>query len=498
IDFGKSDEGLLFLVLEYLEGCDLEHMLAERGALPLEETIDLLLQAIEAVAEAHSNGIVHRDLKPGNLFVTRDVYGCPCIKVLDFGISKLVDAETELKATAASAVMGTPVYMPPEQMRGAHAADHRADIWALGTILYECLTGKAAWSGATLNEVCVRVATDPTPSVRALVPSTPPAVDAIVERCLRKDPAERYQSVLELGEALAKLLPEIGRPAMSRVYHLVRNDLPQNDRAGINGAGSVGYLGGRTSTAWGEQTRVRPLTRRFRLPPLLRRTAPALLLLVTGGLAGTWWRWSDYRTGKAPLIRELMTAPTPVFVTEIARTYSEPNLGQNVSVGAPPVSETTGVESVSERKRSPSETTAHPVEDASETDNGGAKPAEKAKDDVRSNTGKVPLLARQQMARLRQPALKGSPPIKQRKFQVSSAAPNTTLDTVSDPTIPNAPVTPPMANSVPAPSVDNAAPTPPINNPPPAPSDPASAPSNPAPAGNESDGSVTPDWGGRR
>lgn len=499
IDFGKSDEGLLYLVLEYLEGCDLEHMLAERGALPLEETIDLLLQAIEAVAEAHSNGIVHRDLKPGNLFVTRDVYGCPCIKVLDFGISKLVDAETELKATAASAVMGTPVYMPPEQMRGAHAADHRADIWALGTILYECLTGKAAWSGATLNEVCVRVATDPTPSVRALLPSTPPDVDAIVERCLRKDPAERYQSVLELGEALAKLLPEIGRPAMSRVYHLVRND-PQNDPAGMNAAGGVGYLSGRTSAAWGEQTRVRPLTRRFRLPLLLRRTAPALLLLVTGGLAGTWWRWSDYRTGKAPLIRELMTAPTPVFVSEIARTNAETNLGQRVSVGASPVSETTVVESVPEREPAPAEATAHPVEDASETDKSGVRPAEKERVDARSNTGKVSLVARQPMARPRQPALKGSPPIKQRKFHVSGSFPNTTrtAGSVSEPPISNAPATPPMANTVPAASVDNAAPIPPTNNPPPAPSDSAPAPNNPAPAGNESDGSVTPDWGGRR
>lgn len=422
IDFGKSDAGLLFLVMEYLEGRDLEHMLAERGALPLEETIELLLQTVEAVAEAHSNGIVHRDLKPGNLFVTRDVYGCASVKVLDFGISKLVVPEPELKpATAVSAVMGTPVYMPPEQMRGAHAADHRADIWALGAILYECLTGKPAWSGATLNEVCVRVASDATPSVRQLVPSMPPAVDAIVARCLRKDPAERYQSVLDFGEALAALLPELGRPAMNRVYRLVSNDAPQNDHSSLTSTTRrIGSIRGGTSTAWGEPTRVRRVTRRFTLPPFVWKTAPALLLLITGGLAGTWWRWIHHTRAEVLAPSELLTVPASPPSSEID--------------GSRPGSTTTDSVEVSS------------IDTMNSTD---------ARQEVLANkVNKKAILSSVTSPRNASPPEPPPPPVKQEDRPAPRAAVNTAAP-------------PAMSNTS----------------------------AGPAP---ESDGSATPDWGGRR
>ncbi|MGC4069042.1 MAG: serine/threonine-protein kinase [Polyangiaceae bacterium] len=155
LDVGRGLPGSAFLVMEYLDGDDFEEILKRRGALPVGEAAEYLLQVCEAMYEAHGMGIVHRDLKPANLFLTRDVYGERCVKVLDFGISK-VSRETDaqdLSITANATVVGTPLYMPPEQMRGTAFVDGRADIWALGAIFYELVTGKPAWSGSTLSEI---------------------------------------------------------------------------------------------------------------------------------------------------------------------------------------------------------------------------------------------------------------------------------------------------------------------------------------------------------
>lgn len=136
-DVGTLENGAPYMVMEFLHGADLAAVMAERGLLPVAEAVSYVLQACEAIAEAHSLGIVHRDLKPQNLFVTRKVDGRPLIKVLDFGISKSMDTQSGLSLTRTSSIMGSPLYMSPEQMRSSKNVDQRSDIWAIGVVLYE-------------------------------------------------------------------------------------------------------------------------------------------------------------------------------------------------------------------------------------------------------------------------------------------------------------------------------------------------------------------------
>jgi serine/threonine-protein kinase len=196
IDVGSLETGAPYMVLEYLEGADLSNV--SRAQLTVGGIVDLMLQACEALAEAHSLGIVHRDVKPANFFITRGADGAPLLKVLDFGISKTPVTGSNL--TATQAVMGTPAYMSPEQMRSSRDVDHRSDIWALGVVLYELLQGAPPFGGDTFSSMVIKVVTDPLPQMTVQLPGD---LAAIVYRCLEKDPARRFQNVAELAHALA-------------------------------------------------------------------------------------------------------------------------------------------------------------------------------------------------------------------------------------------------------------------------------------------------------
>jgi serine/threonine-protein kinase len=226
IDVGSLPTGSPYIVMEYLEGSDLAQRVATHGALPVADAIDYVLQACEAVAEAHKLGIVHRDLKPANLFLTRRADGSNFIKVLDFGISKAVSGASgsapDLSLTKTSAVMGSPMYMAPEQMRSTRTVDARADIWALGVILYELISGRVPFEATTMPELCALVLTEAPPSLRERCPWVPPALAAAVERCLQKDPAQRYGNLAELAKALVGLgsaRARLSEERISRVLH---------------------------------------------------------------------------------------------------------------------------------------------------------------------------------------------------------------------------------------------------------------------------------------
>jgi len=196
IDVGSLETGAPYMVLEYLDGADLSNV--SRAQLTVGGIVDLMLQACEALAEAHSLGIVHRDVKPANFFITRGADGAPLLKVLDFGISKTPMTGSNL--TATQTVMGTPAYMSPEQMRSSRDVDHRSDIWALGVVLYELLQGAPPFGGDTFSSMVIKVVTDPLPQMTVQLPGD---LAAIVYRCLEKDPARRFQNVAELAHALA-------------------------------------------------------------------------------------------------------------------------------------------------------------------------------------------------------------------------------------------------------------------------------------------------------
>jgi eukaryotic-like serine/threonine-protein kinase len=204
LDVGTLSDGAPYIVMEYLEGADLATLLTEQGAFEVSTAIDFMMQACEALTEAHAAQIVHRDLKPENLFVARLMDGTPSIKVLDFGISKQVGGRGPSRnLTNPSAALGSPFYMAPEQMRAARDVDARADIWAMGTILFELLTAQQAFAGDTLPEVCANVMNIQPPRVCDLDPELPVALADAIERCLRKDPALRFNDIGELAAALA-------------------------------------------------------------------------------------------------------------------------------------------------------------------------------------------------------------------------------------------------------------------------------------------------------
>jgi len=208
-DIGLLDERVPYMVMELLHGNDLEFEIERRGALPVSEAAGYVLQAIDAVAEAHSVGIVHRDLKPTNLFLAQRADGSRIVKVLDFGISKsLSGKQREVALTRTAAFVGSPLYMSPEQMRSARDVDARADVWALGAILYVMVTGQLPHPGNSLPEVCLAVMnTSPRP-LKDFIAEPPEGLEAILMRCLMKDPALRFGSVAELAEQLLPFAPE--------------------------------------------------------------------------------------------------------------------------------------------------------------------------------------------------------------------------------------------------------------------------------------------------
>jgi serine/threonine protein kinase len=223
MDTGVLDGGAPYLVMEYLEGSDLGAVVQRRGRVSVDEAIEYVLQACEAIVEAHELGIVHRDLKPANLFLSKRADGSPLVKVLDFGISK-VDSGSRSQLTSASVLMGSPRYMSPEQMMSARDVDARTDVWALGVILYELVTGKPVWHADTMQGLCALIASTPAPSLRALRPDAPAILDEVVARCLTKARDDRLASVADLALALEPIAPATARTSIDRILRVARKD----------------------------------------------------------------------------------------------------------------------------------------------------------------------------------------------------------------------------------------------------------------------------------
>src|SRR5947209_18665460 len=262
-DVGNAS-GIDFLVMEYLEGESLADRLA-RGPMPVEEALRVAIQVAEALDRAHKAGIVHRDVKPGNVFLTKSG-----AKLLDFGLAKLsvsgnsapmmfsgaTVAPTQQKPlTQEGTILGTFQYMSPEQLEGTEA-DARSDIFALGAVLYEMLAGRRAFDGKTRTSVIAAiVSSQPTP-ISQLQPLTPPAVDHVVERCLAKDPADRWQSARDIAEEL-KWIGERGSQAGLAAPVRMRRKSRERLAWSIAAVLALAVTGG--SIAWLRRPAPRPL-----------------------------------------------------------------------------------------------------------------------------------------------------------------------------------------------------------------------------------------------
>jgi len=203
IDVDKLGNGLPYMVLEYLEGKDLEAELQSAGRFSIDEAVDVVLQVADAMAEAHEQGIVHRDLKPANLFVCR-AGDRRVMKILDFGISR--DENESSRITAVDSYFGTPSYASPEQLRDASQTDARTDVWSLGVILFELLTGRTPFEG-TATQVIAKVVADPIPWPLDLRSEIPRELARLVMRALQRDPAQRFKTMREMSAALAPFGP---------------------------------------------------------------------------------------------------------------------------------------------------------------------------------------------------------------------------------------------------------------------------------------------------
>jgi len=259
LDVGKLESGCPYIVMEYLDGTDLSQRIAERGPLPVGDAVRFILQACDALSEAHALGIIHRDLKPSNLFVTQRRDGAEVTKMLDFGISKLspsAGSAPELSMTRTTSVMGSPLYMSPEQLVASRNVDPRSDIWALGVTLYEALAGKPPFGGDSLPELCAKVMTQPAPPLSSARPDVSPQLEAVVMRCLEKEPEKRYASAGELAAALTPFAPMsatgAGQQAIAQAAaNFAMRGISSGDSVAAQTAQRKKSLGGPTSNAWG-------------------------------------------------------------------------------------------------------------------------------------------------------------------------------------------------------------------------------------------------------
>ncbi|WP_437730270.1 protein kinase domain-containing protein [Sorangium sp. So ce1335] len=212
IDVDTLEDGTPYMVMEYLEGVDLSQRVRQAGPLPIDEAVTYVLQACEAIAEAHAAGIVHRDIKPANLFLTTAADGSQMVKVLDFGIVKALadatdeagpDGQAAMALTRTAAIIGSPLYMSPEQLMSARSVDSRADIWSMGVVLFQLLTGRLPFEAREFGELFGMLTTQPPSPPRLFRADLPEELEAAILGCLRKPREERFQHVGELALAIA-------------------------------------------------------------------------------------------------------------------------------------------------------------------------------------------------------------------------------------------------------------------------------------------------------
>jgi serine/threonine-protein kinase len=311
LDVGTLDSGAPYMVMEYLDGEDLSDWIRDRGALPMKQAIEFILQVCIAVADAHALGIVHRDLKPANLFCVRRSDGQLTIKVLDFGISKMNDAAGFAVATRTSALIGSPFYMSPEQMRSSKDVDARTDIWSLGVILYELLAGRAPFLGESVTELAIKVASDPVPPLRTFRSEVPEGLELVVLKCLEKERERRYSNVAELALALTPFASKRGKASAERVSGIIHSGLSAStlpERQQPHPVPQVRSSG--TLPAVGQTLGWTPESRRKAV--LVAAGAATVVIGVAAGCAALYFRMVQHLPVEPPVVAAQTAGPASV------------------------------------------------------------------------------------------------------------------------------------------------------------------------------------------
>jgi serine/threonine-protein kinase len=336
-DVGVFVDGMPYMVMEHLVGTDLHRVLEERKTLPVGDAVDFLLQGMEAIAEAHVAGIVHRDLKPANLFLTRHPDGSPFIKVLDFGISKASGSGVaDQNLTATATIMGSPLYMSPEQLRSSKNVDARTDLWALGVILYELLAGKPPFEAENVTGLCAKIAADAPTPLREIDPSVSRELEAVVMRCLEKNVDRRFASVAELAAALRPFASAEGKTSIERIGRIggtSSSNLASKPIVVAPSSGTVASTGGQTDTAW--QTGTKPA----RSKTMYIAVGAGALIVVALGIGAA------FRLGReSPPAAAAQVAPPPQgIVPSVPVVLAPPPVASDIA----PVASASGAPSAS-------------------------------------------------------------------------------------------------------------------------------------------------------
>ncbi len=340
IDVGSLEQGAPYMVMELLDGNNLEEELLQRGALPVSEAVGYILEAVEAIAEAHAAGIVHRDLKPANLFIARRADRSRLLKVLDFGISKsMIDSHGpgDMSLTRTGVIIGSPLYMSPEQMRSTKDADTLSDIWALGAILFQLVTGRPPYEGESIPELCAKLFSEDAPPPSAVRAGLPAGLDAVLHRTLARDPTKRYQNVAELGAALVDFNPAC-RVHVERARRVLaaRDGRPSSVAPGPASSDSPTIQASVSAVALWSQLSGRERRRRYGL------VAAALVACAVGGFALWQKRGVPSAAGEklaaattVEPVAQSTAAAAPAVVAVQPAESAVPSLSSMVAASAP-------------------------------------------------------------------------------------------------------------------------------------------------------------------
>lgn len=340
LDVARSPGGVPYIVMEFVEGEDLDTVLMRERQLPPELAVDYIIQASVAIAEAHVAGVIHRDLKPSNLFLAKRSDGTSVIKVLDFGISKLTSRTSLSQPGPSESRMGTPLYMSPEQLTNSETVDQRSDVWALGMVLHEFVTGEPAFLGSDVSEVCAKILSSlvpPRPS--SIRPDLPLGLEAIITRALSKDPEKRYANVGELARDLSLFAPASARPNLDRILRIFRTSgtwvpsiLPRSADAEIASVAPVARSARRLRSSAKLAVAFLAAVLALGMVGLLRsltRSNPKVVTLVTVALAAPL-------TGPIETIEGGTVAPAPETATKTPRMEPAVKPVPAVKVAKPP------------------------------------------------------------------------------------------------------------------------------------------------------------------
>jgi serine/threonine-protein kinase len=336
LDVGTLDSGEPYMVMEYLAGEDLAFRARAAGPFAIGDAVDYVVQACDALAEAHARGIIHRDLKPANLFLTARPDGAPLVKLLDFGVSKILgEGSGDVALTQTTMILGSALYMSPEQMRSAKSVDHRTDIYALGACLFEMIGGRTPYSAGSFPELCAKIYTSAPEPLSELRPEVPEGLAQVIERCIAREPEGRYATVAELVQALAPYARDDTRTAVATILRQHAPDLAlpppasgQRVRPGLaRGAGGGARVRG---SATPEEVERR---RRSRAPWILAGAAVVATIAWGALRAGAFGpkRAGGEDVAAGPVAGAVATAPLP----EVAATDPSATGSAGATRGAP-------------------------------------------------------------------------------------------------------------------------------------------------------------------